>query len=337
MAAPPPVYPNPFDETSIDAEFKQKINVEYLVLKQIDRCNTAAYEGDEGKFNNAVESLLAMLPKENRVRIENEKSKSEYVETIEQPVYQYSCGKPMGTPENPIYRNKKTDWNYDGGEPILVSPTTEEVEVVNYQKLYKMILAELQDVGVTWKIEPRGNVEKKIDPPATPLIRLNDGTMVRLLVEKGLDAVKDNVKIEKGKVKEEKEDLIKEVFDDEDKDNTPDEDWFDPSEEDPDAEDEEEATEEQAESKEQIISESPVINIDEIKPKPKPIIDIKQNIDIIMAKDIPKEPEPIIKQEEPLKEEFLVPNMFDGASDLEKPPQPPKKPRKTKKKKKEDV
>jgi hypothetical protein len=216
----------PSEETNVDAEFKQKVNVEYLVLKQIDRCNTAAYEGDEGKFNNAVESLLSMLPKENRQRIESDKNREEYVETIEQPVYQYSCGKPMGSPESPIYRNLPTDWNYRGGEPILVSPTIEEVEQTDYQKLYKLILAELQDVGVTWKVEPRGNTGKKIIPPAMPLIRLRDGKLIRLLVEKGTDAMKENITVEMPlPVPEEVENL--EILEEEDKfDEEPDEDWI---------------------------------------------------------------------------------------------------------------
>jgi len=263
-----------FDEGSVDAEFKQKINVEYLVLKQIDRCNTAAYEGDEGKFNNAVESLLAMLPKENRARIENDKNRDQYVETIEQPVYQYSCGHPMGTPENPIYRNKKTDWNWDGGEPILVSPTVEEVEQVDYQKLYKMILSELQDVGVTWKIEPRGNVERRITPPQTPLVRLNDGKFIRLLVEKGIDAVKDKVTVEMPVQKTEKEE---EEESEEEKDlknaedtGEPDDDWL--GEGDSDEEDEEE------------------------KSKQEPVKEVKEEIKI----DIPK-PTPVVKETEVTK------------------------------------
>jgi hypothetical protein len=186
-------YRTDFEETPVDAEFKQKVNVEYLVLKQIDRCNNAALEGDEIKFANAVESLLAMLPKENRLRIENDKTKESYISKIEQPIYKYSCGKPMGTLENPIFRNKKTDWNYDGGEPIRISPMVEEVEQTDYQKLYKIILNELQDVGVTWKIEPRGNVEKKIDPPPIPLLKLKDGSFVRVLIAKGIEGVKEGI------------------------------------------------------------------------------------------------------------------------------------------------
>jgi hypothetical protein len=151
------------------------------------------FRSDEIKFSNAVESLLAMLPKENRLRIESDKIKDSYITKIEQPVYKYSCGKPMGTLENPIYRNKKTDWNYTGGPEILISPTVEEVEQTDYQKLYKIVLNELQDVGVTWKIEPRGNVEKRIDPPAIPLLRLKDGSFVRILVEKGISSIKEGI------------------------------------------------------------------------------------------------------------------------------------------------
>jgi hypothetical protein len=69
----------------------------------------------------------------------------------------------------------------------------EEVEQTDYQKLYKIILNELQDVGVTWKIEPRGNVEKKIDPPPIPLLKLKDGSFVRVLVERGVEGVKDAI------------------------------------------------------------------------------------------------------------------------------------------------
>jgi hypothetical protein len=222
-------YSRDFEETPVDAEFKQKVNVEYLVLKQIDRCNNAALEGDEIKFSNAVESLLAMLPKENRLRIENDKTREQYTAKVEQPVYKYSCGKPMGTLENPIFRNKPTDWNYDGGEPIRISPMVEEVEQTDYQKLYKIILNELQDVGVTWKIEPRGNVEKKIDPPPIPLLRLKNGSFVKVLVERGIEGVKEGIIVDKESasleptppepiMEPESDDENEDINDDEDKD-----------------------------------------------------------------------------------------------------------------------
>jgi len=160
-------------------------------LKQIDRCNTASLEGDEARFSYAVESLLSMLPKEHRVKLEAEQAKEVYTSKSEDYIYAYSCGKPMGSPENPIYRNKPTDWNYDGGEPILVSPRLEESENIDYQILYRMILAELQDVGATWKVEPRDNIGRRIKPVPTPLIKLKDGKMVRILIQKGMDALEE--------------------------------------------------------------------------------------------------------------------------------------------------
>lgn len=170
--------------------FQQKIEIEDLVLEQIRRINAAAYEGDEDKFANAVESLLSMLPKENLKRIEE--NKETYVTTIEQPIYKYSCGRPMGSLETPVYRNKKSDWNYDPnqnfGKPIRVSPIITEVTQTDYEKLFRLILGELESIGVTWKTEPRDRVEKRIKIPPTPLLTLNDGSNVRVLIKKGLES-----------------------------------------------------------------------------------------------------------------------------------------------------
>jgi len=185
----------PEENIPIDVDYKQKINIEYLALKQVDRCNISANAGDSMSFNNSVESLLSMLPKENRAVIESEKYKEQYITRVEELVYQYSGGRKMGTKANPVYRNNPTDWNYKGGEKELVSPVVVEVERVNYQVLFRLILSELQNVGVTWKIEPRESIDLKVKTSPTPLIKLNDGKMIRLLVEKGVDAVRDSVKV----------------------------------------------------------------------------------------------------------------------------------------------
>jgi len=171
-------------EPQDSTNFQQRVDIQYLVLLQIQKCSTSAYESDEISFSNAVESLLAMLPKENRLRIESDKVKDSYVTKVEQPVYKYSCGKPMGTLENPIFRNNKSDWNYQGGDPILVSPTVEEVEQTDYQKLYKIVMGELELIGATWKTEPRDRIGKRIKQPPTPLITLKDGSQVRILIQK---------------------------------------------------------------------------------------------------------------------------------------------------------
>lgn len=161
------------DDDKVDAQFNQKINMEYILLTQINRCGQAAFDGDEARFNNAVETLVALLPKENRARIESEKFKDMYVDITEEPVFKMSCGKPMGSVEHPVYRNHPEDWNYKGGEPELVSPIMTQTTVTNYQTLYKLVLSELQDIGVTWKVEQRGNVDKRIIKPATPLLMIH--------------------------------------------------------------------------------------------------------------------------------------------------------------------
>ena len=168
--------------------FQQKIEIEDLVFEEIRKILSAAYEGDEDRYANAVESLLSMLPNENVKRIEE--NKEAYITTIEQPIYKYSCGHQMGSVENPVYINKKSDWNYDpninDGKPILVSPKLIEVTQTDYSKLYRLILTELESIGVTWKTEPRDRVEKRVKIPPTPLLTLSDGSSVRVLIKRGL-------------------------------------------------------------------------------------------------------------------------------------------------------
>jgi hypothetical protein len=180
---------NSFENKDEHVEFKHNDDIQSAVFRQIQRCEQAITDGDEGAFANSVNGLFCLLPKENRKHIEDNKEK--YVEIIDEPVYQYSCGHPMGTLENPVYRNLPSAWNYDanvnGGMPVLVSPIVEPVERTNYMKLFQLILDEFEIIGITWKTEPRDKVDKKIKAPNTPLINLKDGSQAKLLIEKGLN------------------------------------------------------------------------------------------------------------------------------------------------------
>jgi hypothetical protein len=179
---------NSFENKDEQVEFKHNDDIQSAVFRQIQRCEQANTDGDEGAFANSVNGLFCLLPKENRKHIEDNKEK--YVETVEEPVYQYSCGHPMGTLENPVYRNLPSSWNYDanvnGGKPVLVSPIIEQVERTDYMKLFQLILDEFESIGITWKTEPRDKVDKKIKAPNTPLITLKDGSQVRILINQGL-------------------------------------------------------------------------------------------------------------------------------------------------------
>jgi hypothetical protein len=85
------------------------------------------------------------------------------------------------------------DWNWsadvNGGQPVLVSPQMIETEKTDYNKLYRLILGELEEMGISWKTEARDRVEKKIKIPPTPLIRLSDNKEVRVLVKHGMSVL----------------------------------------------------------------------------------------------------------------------------------------------------
>lgn len=174
------------EEPQIDVEFNQKLDITYVVLEQIRRVMAAASEGDEYKYGNCVEGLLNLLPSENRLRLESDKIKEGYTETVEQPVYKYSCGHPMGTVEKPVFRNYPSDWNYHGGPPEVVSPIMEEVVQTDYNKLFKLIMSEFEEIGVSWKVESKGNVDKRIDPLPRPVF----------LEAQGIDAEADLEQVE---------------------------------------------------------------------------------------------------------------------------------------------
>jgi hypothetical protein len=169
------------------ATFNQKIDIEWIIHQQILKVNNAAFSGLESEYSNAIESLLMLLPKVNQEKIENKKE--EYEETSEKPVFKMSCGRPMGSVENPVYRNKPTDWNYDKSRPAeLVSPTMLETTTTNYQTKYKLILQELESLGITWRVEAKDRTEKRVNKPATPLLVL-DGKEVRVMVKKGIEGL----------------------------------------------------------------------------------------------------------------------------------------------------
>jgi len=110
------------------------LSPEDLVRLQINRCNVTSSLADRGIFNANVLALMRNLPSHKLLELKN--MRGEYTDIVTIYKYKYSCGRPMGTPENPIYRNNEGDWDWDGGDPILVSPIPVDVEVVDYDKLF---------------------------------------------------------------------------------------------------------------------------------------------------------------------------------------------------------
>jgi len=290
-----PIPPPEFSSDSpppIDADYRQKVSIDYLVLTQLDRTNKAAVDGDSSKFNNSVDILLSMLPKENQKRIEQ--MRDEFTSTTPSYSYRYAFGRPMGTPENPIYRNLPSDWNYEEGPPVLVSPIPTETTEVDYQKLYKYLLAELQDIGVTWRAEPRDKIGKRIKVNQTPLLKEN-ARIFRLIPTRISTHSSDELLIpEILKAKPGHVDLpplptVEEIVETQEEDVEVDDDEEIP----PDIEDiEPEETEETTPEPEPQIIEEPVV-----KAPPEKIIPVEKESRNVVRRDEVEEVEPMDNME----------------------------------------
>lgn len=134
---------------------KGELNIEQLVFLQIMHTCQSALQ-DEELFAANVRLLLSTVPSHKRLEIL--KNEGEYKSTVEQWQYKYWCGVQLGTPEHPI-----------NGSPVLI-----EEEVVDWHKLFEIILGSLEECGVTWKRDTWtievGKVElEKTLPNPTPV------------------------------------------------------------------------------------------------------------------------------------------------------------------------
>jgi len=104
------------------------------VRKQIDRC--LVYSADKEAYPEFVKGLENLIPTDD-IDDQYKKEKKKCTETETIPVFKFSCGRKIGTVENPVYRNNPDDWNWDGERPILVSPTEKEIEITNWHARFR--------------------------------------------------------------------------------------------------------------------------------------------------------------------------------------------------------
>jgi hypothetical protein len=145
-----------YDETQ---RILGKLELVDLVRWQINRCNVSA--GDEMLFDRNVVMLMNMLPSNRLAEIKN--LESDYIDEGEVWVYKHKGGKNLGSIERPFYRNTEDDPNWDGREPILVSPIKTKVKTINYDKLYTLVLRLLEEAGLTWREEQIEIESGKVD------------------------------------------------------------------------------------------------------------------------------------------------------------------------------
>ena len=134
---------------------KGELNIESLVFRQIERTYQSALQ-DETLFASNVRLLLSSVPTNKRLEILEQTD--EYTSTNQTYQYKYWCGVPLGTPHHPV-----------NGSPAVI-----EEENIDWHKLFEIILAALEECGLTWKFDrwtiEVGAVEKdKPSPTPTPV------------------------------------------------------------------------------------------------------------------------------------------------------------------------
>ena len=130
-----------------------KVNVEIIVFRQIERTNMSALQGEE-YFASNVRLTLSYIPLHIREGIIARSD--EYTNTTKRLEYKTWCGVPLGTQENPI-----------NGSPYEI-----EEEVIDWHKLFEIVLDTFNNMGLTWKTEKwnvdAGRVKKKGVEPNNP-------------------------------------------------------------------------------------------------------------------------------------------------------------------------
>lgn len=137
------------------------LNFEHIVVLQIQRCLTSVE--NPYAYSIHVGHLLRMLPPAKKNTEEFKKRLATFTVTQVVPKYTYSCGKPIGTPDNPVFRNNKSDWNYDPllnkGEPIRVSPVMVKENITDWEGVLELCMDVCDEMGISWKKLSKGGAK----------------------------------------------------------------------------------------------------------------------------------------------------------------------------------
>jgi hypothetical protein len=138
-----------------------KVSVDQLLYRQIERVNMAASGQEGGNFDGCVDQLFQMVP--NIVRRAVVQRVKEYKIKTDKPVFKYNAGVPMGTIGHPVRLPNGDIW----------SPIMETTEFIDYHMLCNIILEECENFGVTWRYDRITLEQGRIDaepvriPPQT--------------------------------------------------------------------------------------------------------------------------------------------------------------------------
>jgi len=174
-----------FDFNKIDevGGFRGDLDPEFLVRLQTNRCAIAQSTGDLATFSGAVMALLGLIPMEKRQEIETIKNDPEkgYIRYKDKwRPKNYAGWLLSDDPYNPTVTNEPLSNNYDpyfvatryeeredpktkekvwvkvtrrGGVHWISPVLKEQVEDIDYYRLFILIQEKLQEAGLSWHMQ----------------------------------------------------------------------------------------------------------------------------------------------------------------------------------------
>lgn len=113
-------------------QMHEKLGIETIVFRQIERTCQAVFQG-ELIFSSHVRLLMNMIPSHKKEEVESRSE--EYINNVKRYEYKYFCGVPMGTVKHPV-----------NGSPFII-----EEEVIDWNKIFEIVLETFEDCGITWR------------------------------------------------------------------------------------------------------------------------------------------------------------------------------------------
>lgn len=143
-----------FNADDVTPSYRGDLDPEKMVWLQSYSCNVLYNHGEDELHSRAAKILLINIPSDIQDILETPDYKELYYkkEKVWKSVRGYSSD-----PKNPFIINKREDIDYDpefnGGEPLQISPIEDEEEHWDCYVLQKLIMRLLQERGLTWKLQ----------------------------------------------------------------------------------------------------------------------------------------------------------------------------------------
>ena len=150
-------------------QYKDKVDIQFMFNNQVQRC---LLNLGSGYFPENVEALLRIIPGASFDKIQYRRK--EWNPVVEEFQYEFAGPIRLGSPTEPVME-EINEWSgkeypipyitikdeetgaeekiIDWTDPHIISPRLIEKEAPDYMMLFKIILQEAEDTGLSWKTE----------------------------------------------------------------------------------------------------------------------------------------------------------------------------------------